>query len=127
MLRGRVEMSLEIQAIKLKEQGLSAEEIAVELGLEAATVRGICHDDISDADFEKIREGLIELAINSTNEIVRARTSIFLWEQKRGVQQARTVPTVNVLALNAAIKNAEVSVSKILGPSFENDQPNNTQ
>lgn len=100
-------MSLSTQAKSLLEQGASVTQVARELGLEESAVASLLgeQDDISDEDFNEIRSGLIELAKHSENEIVRARVGMFLWEQKRGIAKAK-MPTVNIIALNNAIKNA---------------------
>lgn len=53
-------------------------------------------DDVSDAVFAQIREAVIDTALSSDNEKLRAKMQLFLWNEKKGRNDKRELPNVNV-------------------------------
>ena len=104
-------MSEEIQILALAGEGMSAREIADSLCMEPAAVEFVLarngqkvEDDISDDDFEDIKNGLIEMAKHSENEHLRARVGMYLYDRKRGVATSKDkAPPVNIGQLNLLI------------------------
>jgi hypothetical protein len=115
-------VSLELQAIELAGQGASVTEIAAELGLEPAAVEfalarnGMMkEDEIGDDDFNAIRDGLLDLAKYSENEVVRAKVGMFLYERKKGPTAAlKNAPTVNIGSLNLLIASSHERILRTL-------------
>jgi len=67
-------------------------------------------EDISEQDYERIREALKQLALYSESDMVRARVGIFLFNEKKGRNNAKGSiiknTQFNILSLNEGIKQA---------------------
>jgi hypothetical protein len=75
-------------------------------------------DEISDDDFDAIREGLVQLAKCSNNEFVRARVGMFLYERKKGpTASLKGAPAVNIANLNVLIATSHRKILDALNPN----------
>lgn len=112
----------EIQVLELAGAGASIDEISCELQLEAATVKFILskhgmlkEDEITDDDFDEIRDSLLQLAKFSDNEFVKARVGMFLYERKKGATSSlKGAPQVNIGNLNLLIASSHQKIVKAL-------------
>ena len=122
-------MSAELQIISLAGEGANVHEIAAELQMEPAAVEYTLRknhmlkdEEISDDDFDRIRDGLIEMALNSENDFVRARCSTFLYERKKGkLRDLSGAPQVNVQQLNVLIANSHKRILNGLRCNISNE------
>jgi hypothetical protein len=114
-------MALDLQVISLAGQGASVEDISSELELEPAAVKLILNrhgmlreEEISDDEFNDIRNGLVELARNSSNEFIRSKVGMFLYERKKGPSSLKSAPIVNIASLNMLIANSHAKIVRSL-------------
>lgn len=110
----------QIQA--LRKEGLSDEDIAEQLGLEAALVAAVSRGGELDIRVapevaREMLEGIVELARDAQSEDVRYRARRFIVDDFKGRldQKAPTTVNVNIVEMNQGIKRARAA---ILGKAF---------
>ena len=104
-------MSERLQILALAGEGMSRDEIAAALEMEPAAVEFVLaregmvkEEEISDDDFEEIKNGLIRMAKNSDNEYIRSKVGMYLYDRKKGPVSAMVkAPAVNIAQLNMLI------------------------
>lgn len=119
----------EIQVLELAGAGASVDEISSELRLESATVKFILtkngmlkEDEVTDEDFNDIRDSLLQLAKFSENEFVKARVGMFLYERKKGATSSlKGAPQVNIGNLNLLIAASHKKIINALNYARSNN------
>lgn len=84
-------------------------------------------EDISDAEFDMIKQGLMSIAMDSSpeNTPTRARTLKFLFQEKKGrnsVGKGMQNINVNILTINNGIAQAREAIKRALGSSQVGDK-----
>ena len=109
----------ELQILALAKEGLTPEQIAVSLGLDEEAVMYVLarhgelkEDEVSDDDFQRIKNRLIDIAKNTEDDYLAANVGKFLWERKKGaIKDFKNAPSINVGRLNLLISGANDFVS----------------
>lgn len=101
------------QIIALSREGLTSSEIAKETNLPEELVKlslrsnnsGTEADrDISDADLALLRKNALHLALNSDNDAVKAKLTMFLIERDK--PRLNNAPVTNIQVINQQIERA---------------------
>ena len=115
-------MSERLQILALAGEGMGKDEIAAALEMEPAAVEFVLaregmikEEEISDDDFEEIKNGLIRMAKNSENEYIRSKVGMYLYDRKKGPVSAMVkAPAVNIAQLNMLIAASSKQVMNSL-------------
>lgn len=101
-------MSLETQIKKLKELGLSTEEICQGMEVDKSSVKFAAEEDIDEETWGIIKRRVLRIAATTEDEWLAGKLGMFLWEQKRGKPPTRggNEGTINIQKVNALIMAA---------------------
>ena len=113
------------QILALSRQGLTAEEIAEQLGWDVSAVKMVVNnwretaepvEDISDDEHRQILDSLKSIALYAENESARQRACVYLIEEKKGRNErrvARSGPRYDITLINNAIEFAQNKVKRL--------------
>lgn len=120
------------------EDGLSAEDIAAGMGLDAALVRGVLagasaeyrleqaavgnldpYEIVTDGDFKRIRDAYKDLALNDPNTPPHVRERMLRWmlDEKKGRNRVKEIApgiNINILNLNKRLQEIQAKSAKAL-------------